>query len=84
MAMIRYVTYDEDGNLTGCYIQELQPEHEHNYILFPEELVGVFVYYRANAARDGVEWNPIYPPFNDPSPQPPIDPVPTDPVQSGD
>jgi len=53
--MIRYVTYDEDGNLTGCYLQELQPEHADCYIIVPESIVMGWVMYRANAARDGIE-----------------------------
>ena len=53
--MIRYVTYDEDGNLTGCYLQELQPEHADCYIIVPESIVMSWVMYRANAARDGIE-----------------------------
>ena len=52
---IRYVTYDEEGNLTGCYLQELLPEHADCYIEVPEEFVQIWTNYRANAARDGVE-----------------------------
>lgn len=55
---LRYVTYDASGNLTGCYLQELQPEHADCYITFPEELVMEWTNYRANAARDGIELIP--------------------------
>lgn len=53
--MIRYVTYDEFGNLTGCYLQELAEEHAEYYIIISEEIAMSWVMYRANAARDGVE-----------------------------
>lgn len=62
MAMIRYVTYDPDGTLTGCYLQELHPSHADHYIIVPESLTMYWVNYRANAARDGVELIPEEPP----------------------
>ncbi len=52
---MNYVTYDEDGNLTGCYAQDLQEEHTDCYIETPESLANIWPNYRANAARDGVE-----------------------------
>jgi|ERR1700741_1301358 len=52
---MRYVTYDQSGALTGCYLQELQPEHEHNHIEMDESLARGWTQYRANAARDGIE-----------------------------
>ena len=58
MNKIIYVTYDEDGNLTGYYIQVLQPEHADAYIQLPDDspcTPMTWFNYRANAARDGVE-----------------------------
>lgn len=53
---IRYVTYDPaDGRLTGCYIQELQPEHADAYILYPDGIAMWWPLFRANADRSGVE-----------------------------
>jgi hypothetical protein len=57
--MINYVTYDEDGNLTGGYLQELHPLHQNCYIEVDEYIRLNWPNYRANAARDGVE--PINP-----------------------
>ena len=62
--MITYVTYDEAGNLTGYYIQEVQPAHADNYIQlvgYPPEFYTVMFDYRANAARDGIELIPTEP-----------------------
>ena len=56
--VITYVTYDEDGNLTDYYIQELLPEHANNYIQlvgYPLDFYMHWFNYRANAARDGLE-----------------------------
>jgi len=53
--MINYVTYDEDGNLTGGYLQALRPEHANCYIEVSEYIRLEWPNYRANAARDGVE-----------------------------
>lgn len=61
MQIISYVTYDEAGNLTGFYNQELQPEHVENYIQVedPDGMFwSVWVNYRANEARDGIELIP--------------------------
>lgn len=62
MAVISYVTYDEFGNLTGLYNQELQPEHANCYIQIQDPdftFWAVWVNYRANAARNGVELIPV-------------------------
>jgi hypothetical protein len=62
--MFRYLTYDEEGNLTGCYFQTLQPAHEDCYIAYPDEsIVWTWTNYRANATRDGIE---LIPPPEDP------------------
>lgn len=71
--MITYVTYDEAGNLTGFYIQELQPAHEAMHIVLADAADNFYMWwpmYRANAARDGVE---LIPPPEDPPVEP--DPV---------
>lgn len=63
--MIIYVTYNEAGDLTGYYIQELQPEHEAMHIELVGYPIDFYMYwpnYRANAARDGVELIPAAPP----------------------
>lgn len=60
--MMTYVTYDEAGNLTGYYIQELQPEHEGCYIEligYPADFYMQWFNYRANDARDGIELIPM-------------------------
>lgn len=53
--MISYVTYDEAGNLTGAYLQELQPEHQDCSIAVDEAVRLDWLAYRANETRDGVE-----------------------------
>jgi class 3 adenylate cyclase len=52
---MNYVTYDEAGNLTGAFLQELQPEHAECHIEVTEEQRMNWTNYRANAVRDGVE-----------------------------
>lgn len=64
---MRYVTYDELGNLTGCYLQDVPPEHEGSYIEVTEDVSADWPNYRANEARDGVEQAPLVPPI-DPAP----------------
>lgn len=59
---ITYVTYDEDGNLTGYYIQELQAPHADHYIElvgYPENFHMQWTFYRANADRTGIELIPV-------------------------
>jgi len=61
MEIITYVTYDENGNLTGFYIQPVRPEHEAAYIEVDDTdgtFWSVWVNYRANDARDGIELSP--------------------------
>jgi hypothetical protein len=53
--MKRYVTFDADGTLTGCYLQELPAA---DYILVDESIVTLWPLYRANEARDGLEMLP--------------------------
>lgn len=74
----RYVTYDEFGTLTGSYLQILRPEHASAYCPIPMDMTWQWVFYRMNAARDNIE--PI--PAEEPE-DPPVDPEPEEPVQSG-
>lgn len=53
---MRYVTYDEAGNLTGGFDQDLLPEHEGNH--FEVESISGWPAYRMNADRDGLELAP--------------------------
>ena len=71
MSTIAYVTFDEAGNLTGFYQQELLPEHENAYLEVSPGLWMTWFNFRMNVARDGLEVRP--PP---PNPAPPHDPVP--------
>lgn len=57
-----YVTFDIDGNLTGCYRQDLHPSHEAAYLVVDEAIADCWTSYRMNAARDGVEEVPAAPP----------------------
>lgn len=58
---MRYVTYDPTGKLTGCYLQDLHPDHADNCIPVSEKIAREWANYRANAARDGVEAAPPAP-----------------------
>lgn len=78
MPMISYITYDENGNLTGAYIQELQVEHADAYIVVSDDIRMWWVNYRANEARNEVELIPpstLAPP-DDPPPEPEPGPPP--------
>jgi hypothetical protein len=55
---IRYVTYNSDGVLDGCYLQVPPESHEGILIEVDEQTAATWVQYRANAARDGVELLP--------------------------
>lgn len=56
---MRYVTYDPSGSLTGCYLQEVHPDHVENHIEIDEALALEWPAYCANAERDGVELAPV-------------------------
>lgn len=56
--MKSYATYDEVGNLTGAYLQDVLPEHEDCHIEVPAEQRREWPLYRANEARDGLELLP--------------------------
>jgi hypothetical protein len=62
MDNIRYVTYDADGMLNGCFMQVPPPEHLDCMIVISEGQAVDWVNLRANAARDGVEVLPAAPP----------------------
>lgn len=40
---MRYITFDEAGNATGCYLQDLHPGHKARYIECSEEQAGNWV-----------------------------------------
>jgi hypothetical protein len=50
-----YVTYDDAGNLTGGYCQDLQPAHADAYIEVAPDIRLSWSSYRANADRSGLE-----------------------------
>ena len=52
---MRYVTYDQTGELTGCYLQDPPAEHVECMIAVDEVMALDWVSYRTNAARDGLE-----------------------------
>jgi len=51
---MRYVTYDNEGNLTGCYLQELRQEHDNSYLEISEEFVSNWPSYKMNPNKDGL------------------------------
>lgn len=51
---MEYVTFGEDGSLTGSYSQELHPEHEGAYLEVSEEERANWLCYRLNESRDGL------------------------------
>jgi hypothetical protein len=59
--MERYVTYTEDRNLDGCYLQTPPDDHVGRMIVIDEDQAGAWVSYRANEARDGIELAPVLP-----------------------
>jgi hypothetical protein len=59
---VGYVTYGEDGALDGSYFQVPRAEHTVRMIAVDEDTRAVWVRYRANEARDGVELIPLAPP----------------------
>lgn len=59
---MEYVTYAEDGTLTGSYSQSLHPSHASTHIVVTTEQRLGWTAYRANAQRDGVELAPTVEP----------------------
>lgn len=53
--MKSYVTYDEFGNLTGGFLQEIHTEHADCYIIVSDEIRLNWPNYKANSDRTGVE-----------------------------
>lgn len=53
--MISYVTYDEQGFLTGAYLQEIHPDHSDNHFIVSNEDRLNWVNLKMNATRDGLE-----------------------------
>jgi hypothetical protein len=66
---LRYVTFDANGSLDGCYLQVLPEAHADCMIVIDEERAANWVNYRANEARDGIELAPPVPPAPAPIPQ---------------
>lgn len=77
----RFVTYMPDGSLDGCYLQIPQEDQIGRTIPFPESEVWRWASYRANGDRTGVE---LIPEDEMPGYEPPVDPEPEEPVQSGE
>lgn len=59
---VRYVTFDSDGALDGCYCQVPGGDHVERMIIVDEAIAASWPLYRANEARDGVELAPSAPP----------------------
>lgn len=55
---MRYVTYDDTGNLTGCYLQDVHPDHLSHHIMVSEEYAINWPAYKANVVRNGLELAP--------------------------
>lgn len=59
---MRYVTYDENGQLMGAFMQDLQPGDAGHYIeVLDDAVYRNWLGYQANAARDGLELLPALP-----------------------
>lgn len=52
---LRYVTFTPGGALDGCYLQVPPDEHADRMLVIDESFAPVWVNYRANAMRDGLE-----------------------------
>lgn len=59
---MKYVTYDESGNLTGAFTQDLHSDHANFYIVVSDSEYANWTAYQANAGRDGLEIAPIHAP----------------------
>lgn len=66
---IRYVVYQDDGALIGCFLQVPPADHAGHLIVVDEATAAEWVNYRANDARDGLELVPPAPPAPSPIPQ---------------
>jgi hypothetical protein len=63
---VRYVTYQPNGVLDGCYLQVPPQEHAGRLIVIDDMQAAAWVSYRANESRDGIELAPA-------SPEPQVD-----------
>lgn len=45
---MRYVVFDDDGTLTGSYLQNLRPEHAEHHLEVSEEIAAQWTRYRVN------------------------------------
>jgi len=78
--MISYVLFDPEAReLLGGYVQVPPPEHVHRIEVSDEVRVS-WPLYRLNADMTGVE---LIPWWEEQPEEPPVDPEPSDPVQSG-
>lgn len=62
MDAIRYVTFDEGGNLTGCYLQEVHPTHAAAYLPCEDWMVLDWPNWRVNMGTMTLERIPEAPP----------------------
>lgn len=54
--MINYVTYDRlTGELTGSFIQDIQPEHQDCYVITTHEIVKNWTEYKYNQSTKSLE-----------------------------
>lgn len=54
--MDNYVTYNQEGNLTGAFYQEILEEHRDNYLIVSKEQKDNWTSYKMNSAMDGLEF----------------------------
>ena len=55
---MKYVTYDENGFLTGAFQQEMIDAHANCYIEVDDEKYNEWASYKANSDRNGLELLP--------------------------
>ena len=56
---MKYVTFDENGNLTGAFTQDLRTEHASSFVAVADDEYRNWTKYKANQARDGLEIAPV-------------------------
>jgi len=56
---MKYVTFDENGNLTGAFTQSLHPAHAAAHIEVSDAEYSNWTGYKANQTRDGLEVAPV-------------------------
>lgn len=62
---VRYVTFDLDGTLDGCYLQVPPEEHSGRMLVIDEGQASAWVNYRATDDRKGIELAPAQGPVVD-------------------